>query len=216
MVTAPSQDVHAEDGRRRNPRPRVAAEIELWQIDQSKPALRFNVLSQPTEISKQAVAIKSAGNVSEARKLQLEFWTSFREKLLEQKTVVSAQTPRPQYWFDVPLGRAGIHLSNIANTSDGRIGVRVYISNKIADVALPKLEEERKQIEAEIGEPLQWNPSPDNLDKIILLARDADLYDRDKWPEYVEWLVDKVGKFKNAFGPRVKQLNLSQPIETAP
>jgi hypothetical protein len=26
-----------------------AVEIELWQIDTSKPALRFNVLSQPTE-----------------------------------------------------------------------------------------------------------------------------------------------------------------------
>jgi Domain of unknown function (DUF4268) len=189
-----------------------AVEIELWQIDQSKPGLRFNVLSQPTEISRQATAVKSAGIISEARKLQLEFWIMFRDKLLERRIVASAQTPRPQYWFDVPLGRAGIHLSNIVNTSDGRIGVRVYVSNKIADAAFPKLLADRAAIETEIGENLQWNPSPNNLDKIILLSRDVDLSDRSKWPEYVSWLADKVDKFKNAFGPRVKLLNLS-PLE---
>jgi hypothetical protein len=30
-----------------------AVEVEVWQIDNSKPALRFNVLSQPTEITRQ-------------------------------------------------------------------------------------------------------------------------------------------------------------------
>jgi hypothetical protein len=189
-----------------------AVEIELWQIDQSKPGLRFNVLSQPTEISRQAITVKSAGPITDARKLQLEFWTLFREKLLERKIVASAQTPRPQYWFDVSLGRSNIHLSNIANPVDGRIGVRVYISNKIADGALPQLEAERAAIETEIGETLQWNPSPENLDKIIMLSRDADLNDRSKWSEYVTWLVDKTDKFKKVFWPRVKKLNLTQGL----
>ena len=187
-----------------------AVEIELWKIDQSKPALRFNVLSEPTEITRQATAIKSAGPISDAQKLQLEFWTQFRNKLLERKVVSSAQAPRPQYWFDVALGRSYIHLSNTANTTDGRIGVRVYISNKIADAALPQLMAEREAVEAEIGEQLQWNPNPNSSDKIIVLSRDADLDDRTKWPEYISWLVERVDKFKKAFGPRVKKLNLSQ------
>ena len=190
-----------------------AVELVLWQIDNSKPALQFNVLSQPSEIVKQAIAVKSGGPISDARKLQLEFWTMFREALLERKVVSSAQTPRPQYWFDVALGRSNIHLSNIANTFDGRIGVRVYIGNKIADMALPQLEAQRSAIENEIGEPLKWNPNPDAKDKIILLDREVDLDDRSKWPEYVSWLVERVSKFKKAFEPRVKQLVLSQDEE---
>jgi len=95
-------------------------------------------------------------------------------------------------------------------TSDGRIGVRVYIGNKIADAALPQLEAERVAIEKEIGEPLQWNPNPDNKDKIILLDRAADLNNRDKWPEYVAWLAERVAQFKRAFEPRIKKLDLSQ------
>jgi hypothetical protein len=187
-----------------------AVEIEIWQIDTSKPALRFNVLSQPTALTRQATAIKSAGPITDTKKLQLEFWTAFRDKLLADKVVSSAQTPHPRYWFNISLGRSNIHLSCIANTSDGRIGVRVYIRNKIVDAALPQLEAQKAQIEAEIGEPLKWNPYPDKLDKVIVLDRAADLDDRVHWPEYVSWLVQRVDKFKNAFGQRVKHLDLSQ------
>ena len=192
-----------------------AVEIELWQIDNSKPAVRFNVLSQPTELARQATAVKSAGPMTDARKLQLEFWTMFRNSLLEQKVLQSAQSPRPQYWFNVSLGRANVHLSCIADTSRGRVGIRVYLSNKIADAALPQLEADRQAIEKEIGENLIWNPTPDKLDKIILLDREADLDDHSKWGEYIAWLVDKVAKFKKAFGPRVVKLKLPQdsPID---
>lgn len=193
-----------------------AVEIELWQIDTSKPALRFNVLSKPTEIARGATAIKSAGPITETRKLQLEFWTMFRDQLLKHKVVPSAQTPRPQYWFDVSLGRSNINLSCTANTSDGRIGVRVYISNKIAALALPQLEAQRKAIEAEIGEPLQWNPYPEKQDKIIVVERAADLDDRTQWDGYISWLVERVDKFRKAFGPRVKALNLAQEVEHQP
>jgi hypothetical protein len=193
-----------------------AVELVLWQIDQSKPAVQFNVLSQPSEVVRKATAVKSAGPITDVKKLQLEFWTAFREALLARRVVASAQSPRPQYWFNVALGSSYIHLSNIANTTEGRIGVRVYIRSKIAEVALPQLEAERAAIEKEIGEPLQWDPNPDSRDKTIVLDRPADLEDRSKWPEYISWLVDHVAKFKKAFEPRVKKLELSQALSSEP
>ena len=38
-----------------------AVQVELWQIDSSRPALRFSLISQPNEIARQGVAIKSGG-----------------------------------------------------------------------------------------------------------------------------------------------------------
>jgi hypothetical protein len=187
-----------------------AVEVEVWQIDLSKPALRFSLVSQPNEIARQGIAIKAAGAMSPTRELQREFWTKFRERLLEAKVLPSAQAARPQYWFNISRGRANIHLSCIANTTEGRIGVRVYISNKVADSALPQLESQRHEIEAEVGEKLQWNPNPENIDKVILLDRPADLNDRDRWDEYVSWLVQRVIKLRTAFGSRVKALNFAQ------
>ena len=126
--------------------------------------------------------------------------------MLKAKVVASAQTPRPQYWFDVALGRSHIFLSNIANTYENHVGVRVYIGNKIAEWALPQLEAQKHEIESEIGEKLQWNPNPENRDKIIAITRDVNLQNHEEWDTSIAWLVDMVKRFRKAFMPRVKKL----------
>jgi len=72
------------------------------------------------------------------------------------------------------------------------------------------LEKEREAIESEIGEKLSWNPTPEKRDKIIGLFRKVDLSNREAWPEYCDWLVTFVGKFRKAFVPRVKALKLDE------
>ena len=190
-----------------------AVQPEVLQINDSLPAIRFNVICEPNEVVRAATAARASGTLTAAQQIQLEFWTMFRERLLQQQVVHSAQTPRPQYWFDVALGRAGIVLSNILDTASGRVGVRVYLSNRIATAALSQLEQERQAIESEIGEPLVWNPTPDKLDKIIALFRAVDVDNRAAWPEYCDWLVTRVARFRKAFVPRVKALKLRETPE---
>ncbi|SRR6266513_1236424 len=192
-----------------------AVQLEVLQIDESPPAIRFNVVSQPNEIVRAASAAKSSGALTEAQQLQLDFWTMFRNRLLEKKVLTAPQTPRPQYWFDIPLGRSSFVLSNIVDTYAGRIGARVYISNEVVSVALPQLEKDKTAIEREIGEQLVWNPHPKKRDKIIGLFRQVDLANRELWPEYCDWLIQTVIKFRKAFMPRVKALSLSEPEITS-
>lgn len=182
--------------------------VELWQIDESKPAVKFNVVSAPADILRMAAKSKGSEDVSDIRKAQQAFWTRFREKLVATKQLSSTQSPRPQYWYDIPLGRSGIHLSNVFNTSENKVGIRVYISNRVAALALPQLEKQRRDIEREIGETLEWNPYPDKLDKVIRLSRPADLSRQDKWDEYCDWLVTMTLRFRKAFSARVKALEL--------
>ncbi|MCE5255015.1 MAG: DUF4268 domain-containing protein [Actinomycetia bacterium] len=190
--------------------------LELWQIDESRPAVRFNVVSRPSQMARQAAAAGTNEELSETRQIQLEFWTQVSEKLKSSKTLSSTQTPRPQYWFDVPLGRANIVLSCACNVDEGKLGVRVYIGNKVADLALPQLEMDKAAIEQEIGQQLLWNPNADSMDKIIALYREADLHDRAAWAEYVEWMVHTVSLFRKTFAPRVKRLQLAVTPETPP
>lgn len=185
-------------------------QVELWSIQDSSPAVRFNVVSRPTELVKQAAAVKS-GDLSDSRKLQLEWWTAFRDALVKRKAVPSAQSPRPQYWYNVALGKSGAHLSATANTYDKEIGVRVYLSSKIGGAtALKQLMESKEQIEQEIGSPLKWDPNPGAIDKVIVLTRPADLTQRSKWPEYLDWMVNTTVKFRNTFAPRVKDLAVGE------
>lgn len=192
-----------------------AVQLEVLQINDSLPAIRFNVICQPNEVVRSATAAKEAGLLTETQQLQLEFWTMFQKRLLEKKVVPSAHTPRPQYWFDVRLGNSNIFLSNIFDTSGGRIGVRVYIRGQIADQALQQLEPQKAAIEAEIGQPLAWNPTPENKDKIIGLFRAVDPPKREDWPEYCDWLVDYVAKFRKVFIPRIKELKIGQVVSVA-
>lgn len=103
---------------------------------------------------RQAAKAKATEDLSESKKFQLDFWTRFAEKLLKTKKLVNVQTPRPQYWFAVSIGKSNIHLSNTCNTEENRVGVRVYIGNKIAETMLPYLESKKEIIEREIGKLL--------------------------------------------------------------
>ena len=188
-----------------------AVKPKVIQIDFSKPAVEFEVEEQPNEVVKAASIQKASGDISESRKVQLEFWQLFEASLLEKKVVLSAETPAPKYWFNVPLGRSNIHLSNILNTDAGRVGLRVYLHNKVADRALEQLIRDKDAIEKEIGSPLQWNPNPENADKTIVLSQPINLDDRSDWRTKIEWLTDMNARFRKAFMPRVKGLKLSVP-----
>jgi hypothetical protein len=180
-------------------------QLELWQIEESKAALRFNIISKPNQAVRQAAKSKVSEDLSDKRKFQLEFWNKFKDRIAKTKKIPSLQTPRPQYWFDITLGKSNIHISNTCNTDDNTVGVRVYIGNKIADSMLPFLESKKKEIETEIEQELSWNPNPDNRDKVIVLLHQTDFTDNQKLEEAIDWLVEYSIKFRNTFSKFIKQ-----------
>ncbi|WP_347838483.1 DUF4268 domain-containing protein [uncultured Draconibacterium sp.] len=180
-------------------------QVELWQIDNSKAALRFNIISKPNQAVRQAARTKATEDLSDKRKFQFEFWNMFKEKLAKTRKIPSLQTPRPQYWFDVTLGKSYIHISNYCNTDNNTVGVRIYIGNKIADTMLPFLESKKNEIESAIGQNLNWNPNPDNRDKIIVLEHTTDFDDKQKVEQALNWLVEYTLKFRETFSKLVKQ-----------
>ena len=188
-------------------------QIELWQIDDSKPALRLNVVSRPNEAVRQAAKLKANEDLSQSRKFQLDFWTNFRNKLASTKKIPSLHTPRGRYWFDVSIGRANIHISNICNTDTNTVGIRIYISNKITNYMLPFLESKKGEIEQAIGQPLLWNPNPENRDKIIALFHTTNFNDPPKVDEALEWLVEYTLKFRDTFSKIVQQAPYRENIE---
>jgi hypothetical protein len=145
---------------------------------------------------------------SQAKQLQLEFWTATRTALVATGKFASLQTPRPQHWFDIAVGRASVHMSLTANTMAGRVGVRLVLGADRADQALEQLLTHRQAIENEIGVALDWNPYPEKRMKTIALAKAVNLADRAAWPGIIDWLASTAVKFHAAFAPRAAQLDL--------
>lgn len=180
-------------------------QLELWQIDESKPALKFNIISKPNLAVRQAARSMAVDELSDRRKFQYDFWMKFKNKLDKTKKIPSLQTPRPQYWFDVSLGKSGINISNLCNTDENSVGIRIYISNKIANTMLPYLESRKEEIESILGESLSWNPNPDTRDKIISLLHMTDFSKPEKVDEAIDWLIAKTIKFREVFSKIIKQ-----------
>jgi len=184
-------------------------ELQVWKIGESEPAPRFEVVCGPNEVVRQAQAARDSEEHSETKQLQLRFWKDVRASLEATGKFRSLQSPRPQTWFEVALGRSGIHLSLSANTFDKRVDVQVYLNHRVADQALSQLLKVKSEIESEIGSPLEWNPNPNKKDKVIVLRRNGNIADQEQWPGLVAWVTEHTVKFHLAFAPRVAKLDLT-------
>ncbi|OAV74056.1 hypothetical protein Barb7_02499 [Bacteroidales bacterium Barb7] len=189
-------------------------QLELWKIDDSKAALRFNIISKPNQAVRQAAKLKAVEDLSDSKKFQLSFWNKFKDKLTKTKKIPNIQRPGPKHWFDITLGKAGIKISNTCNTETNTVAIRIYIGNRIADKMLPFLESKKTEIQEKVGEQLIWNPNPDNKDKIISLSYLTDFKDEQKVEEALDWLVDHTIKFREVLSKTIRQYKNDDTFST--
>lgn len=181
-----------------------ACEIQLWKIDDSRRALKFEVVSSPNDWSK---TIKTQPNeiISPTKQLQLDFWNGFKEYMTDQETDLRMRTPKPQHWFTIPLGTSCFTLSLTANTQLNRIGCEVYLGGKRANQIFPLLLNIKEDIEVELG-PLEWMALPDKTACRIIVYEDGDIKDKAQWPDLFQWLGERAQVFKETFLPKVSYI----------
>ena len=177
--------------------------LELLQIDDSKEAVNFDIISEPNQ-SVRTTRKSVSGEISELQKAQIEFWDDFKEKFSSKKKNFSLRKSLPQNWFDISIGKFGIHNFNTRSYQKNEVTTGIYISNKIADEMLPFLESKKDEIEEKMGEKLIWDPSPDSIDKKIMLQYSADIENPKEREEALIWLCDHAIKFVEVFSPIVK------------
>lgn len=180
-----------------------AIQLELWKIDEERASLRFNIICKPNNAVKIANSAKRA--LTENTEMQLKFWTEFRDALLATKKFGSVQTPRPQYWYDVALGKSGINISNTCNSQTGVVSIRIYINHKLAVTMYPFLLSRKEEIEESLGE-LLWSDNTDAKDKTITLSyQKIDFKSDEERKNAIDWLVNENLKFHRIFAKLVRE-----------
>lgn len=196
-------------------------EIELWRIGGSPVAPKFNVVCKPNDWSKTVAAGAAQvaeGSLTEAKRLQLDFWVAFRSYVEEHGTRIKATKPFPQHWMNIALGRSGFKLSGVASLYDSEaetfggheLRAEAVIETVQSKAHFALLEAQKGQIEAEVGEPLTWHNPPNKRMCRIYLRKKAVLTDRSQWPDYHAWLLQKLEALHKTFAPRVRQLDAFQ------
>lgn len=191
-------------------------EIELWQIGDSPVAPKFNIVSRPNDWSRDiAVGVaRKQGELSGAKKLQLRFWTAFRDFVKEHSKTIKPTKPLPQHWMNIGIGRSGFNLVAIASTynsetnsaKEQEIRAELLIHGADAKEQFAALRAQADEIEAEFGSPLIWY-SPENARSCRIYVRKVvNLFDENDWPTQYAWLLANLEKLKAVFAPRIKQL----------
>jgi len=188
-------------------------EIELWRIGGSPAAPKFNVVSSPNDWTKGGAGPKKP-TTSPAKALQLEFWSAFRDYVQTQGATFKPTKPLPQHWMNISIGRSGFKLTAIASLWDSQsqsfdsheLRAELELYSEDAKAHYAELLAMKDQVEGELGESLIWyNPENKRVCRIYLRTT-ADLHDRDKWPQYHEWLRSKLDALRRVFAQRVKAL----------
>ena len=179
--------------------------MEVWQIGNSALAPKFHIISQPNNWSKQ---IKSSSTQSKeltnTNLLQGEFWEKFKDYCQEKGSDIASQKASPRHWYDIKLGISGVCISLTINSKDKRLACRIYIAN---DKELYyALENQKEQIESELGQELTWQPLEKKKASKIMLSYSADYFNKKNWNECFAWFLETAKKFQKVFKKHIAQI----------
>lgn len=187
-------------------------EIELWRIGNSPAAPKFNIVSQPNEWVKTVSKARSETPLSDIQQLQLEFWTAFKEYLLEQRSPLKVLKPAAQSWTSIPIGRSNFYVEAVIRAKESMVTVQLDLYGSDAKGHFRRLLQNRTAIESAIGQPLAWNERPDRKTSAIALdMHNVDASDHSRWPEIFAWFHTYLAVFEKTFRPIVKLLTPLPP-----
>ncbi len=152
-------------------------------------------------------------SLSETQKIQLEYWTAFRDLLLQRNSFLKPPKPQPQNWFPVAIGRSNFSLVATTQRKGRRICAYLVMSGPEAKPHFNLLQRDKEAIEREIREPLDWRELPKGKESHVRLCQyKADPENRQDWERQHEWLKEKLELFHKVFAPRIKYLNASDYV----
>ena len=187
----------------------LGVEIEVWRIGNSPEAPKFNVVSMPNDWSRSVAATVSNKRLSEGQLGQLEYWAGLQSTLDAQNgPVLGNRKPQPQGWMEYPIGRTGFALNASTNKLERFIQAGLYIRGEEAAEHLRNLEDQRDQVERNLGYQIEWgNQSPKANDRrISCFLRDSDPEDESDWQRQHDWLATHLNQLYEAFVERVRSL----------
>lgn len=173
--------------------------VELWQIEGSNPAPKFEIVVSPNEWAKAFKASSAGrGELTETKLQQLDFWTKFKQYVINRDPRANfGRSPRAQHWFSVSMGSSEAHVALTVDTRKKLLGCEIYI-NRNKDL-FNFLCERQAEIEKEIIEPLEFVDSP--IASAIKIKKEvASIFEESMLQDNFAWLYEKTILFRKVFG----------------
>ena len=185
--------------------------VEVWKIDDSRPAPHFKMVATPNEWRKETAESVRVGNMSDKSRRYKTFFQGLIDSLREREfTNARKALPYNSYLFSAGHGQRVRYAACLAEGKKARIEVYIDSSDKDWNEHLfEQLKEQKKAIESELSERLEWEPRKDRRLSRIAASREGSIEDDQETLKEIEnWMVDKLLDFKRVFGPRLNELTI--------
>lgn len=179
-------------------------QLAAWSIDRSRPIATFNVLVRPDSSKSRVMHLTSTDSHSG---ILNQFWSQFHEKMATDGPGWKPRHKWDETYRSYEIGHPGACLSVVRDLARNRARLYIFRGNRWLYDALQR---DRKAINRELGGRVRWCPSETERCSVDL-GWPAHLYDRSKWDEEIEWMIDKLQLLDRVFRKRLEVLPLDDP-----
>ncbi|MBC7962435.1 MAG: DUF4268 domain-containing protein [Steroidobacteraceae bacterium] len=171
--------------------------LNLEQIIPTREAAEYMI-----GISRKEAAEKSTEFVAKNRHgIRQEFWGKALEALRSSTTgLFNDINPGKEHWVTAGSGISGCPFNLIFGNNVIRVEVQISRTNKLENKYIfDKLSARKSSIETAFGQEFSWDRLNDKKSSYVRYGQEVDGYNRDKWPEMIQWMVEHIIKLEGAF-----------------
>lgn len=179
-------------------------EIEVVQIDDSpKRAPAFKLVAQPNDWEKQVRTVTAPAASSERGRVYWDFWEVFRTRIQREHPSWSrARSSTRDSWFTMATGTNGTRYC-VAFTQKGLANQLIFEDPDPAvnERRFGVLIDRKDAFEAAYGMPVTWEGPVTGRKKtqiVVYHPTFTDVADAERWPEYLDWLIDQQSRMRSA------------------
>ena len=152
-------------------------------------------------------------NLSNRHELRLKFWEALLGYAKTKIDIHANRSPTKDNWISGSAGRAGFSFTYVVRKSNSQVELWIGLGpgqtakNK---AALKALEAQKREIEDDFGERLDWQELPEAEGcRICHVIEGGYTSPPEQWPAIQAALVDAMVRLDKAMRPRVANLDLN-------
>jgi hypothetical protein len=180
-----------------------AIQIELWRIDDSPCAPKFQIIVKPNNWAKLVKKVTNYDAIlTETKLTQLEFWTQFIDYVQSKDLNIRLRKPWPRHWYNISFGFSQAHIELSINSQTEKASCFLYIpKNKDLFYYLQKY---KNEIDEQFDYKLHWAELIGKKASKISIFTDAYLNKTDNWEDIYQWYVKNILLLQKIFSYYVK------------
>ena len=181
--------------------------IEVFRIDDSKPAYSFKLAVSPSEWQKSKKR-QAGGTVSAKGELYRRYFQALIDELRERHKFTNAKVGQPQNWYSFSSGISGITLGAVfVQGAKARTELYIDLGDGEKNKALFDLLCDKKdEIHSRVGQELVWERLDDKRASRISVYREGAIESSEQELMQIKaWHIQNLLNFKKTLSPFIKK-----------